>query len=156
MHTIQLLIELKFGSITSPIFKITFRQNPNCLTELYFHIAQKSRFSDSPINYRCPPIAVDSTMIQVADFLCLCCRLPVPPRKSRFFVICFRYETLAGVIGHSPTHIEIRRFICYNNPGKRGCFYGENLIPLPRQDFPEFRKVLVPLRKFAFQNDFYQ
>ena len=27
---------------------------------------------------------------------------------------------------------------------------------MPRQDFPEFRKVLVPLRKFAFQNYIYQ
>ena len=109
MHTIQLLIELKFGSITSPIFKISFPQIPNCLTELYFHIAQKSRFSDSPINYRCPPIAVNSTMIQVADFLCLCCWGFVPLLKSRFFVIYFRGVTLAGGIKCLPLTREVAK-----------------------------------------------
>ena len=41
-------------------------------------------------------------------------------------------------------------------------FFGEDRsnekdpVRLPWQDFPEFRKVLVPLRKFAFQNYIYQ
>lgn len=34
-------------------------------------------------------------MIQVADFLCLCCWVFVPLPKSRFFVIYFRGVTLA-------------------------------------------------------------
>ena len=34
-------------------------------------------------------------MIQVAEFLCLCCRLSVSLSKSRFFVIYYRCVTLA-------------------------------------------------------------
>ena len=42
------------------------------------------------------------------------------------------------------------------SPRKRGCLYDEDPIRLLWQDFPEFRKVLVPLRKFAFLNLIYQ
>ena len=34
--------------------------------------------------------------------------------------------------------------------------YDKSAFCMPREDFPEFLKTLVPLRKFAFQNDFYQ
>ena len=43
-----------------------------------------TRIKIYPINYLCPPIAVNSTMIQVADYLCLCCRVFVPPQKADF------------------------------------------------------------------------
>jgi hypothetical protein len=39
---------------------------------------------------------------------------------------------------------------------KRGFSYEKDIIRLPWQDFPEFLKTLVPLRKFAFQNYIYQ
>ena len=83
-----------------------------------------------------------------------------------FFGFWVHGETLAGRMGggtqgpalHSPIKhrrragVYSRRKICYNTPTKERASYGKGFVRLPWQDFPEFRKVLVPLRKIAFLN----
>ena len=75
------------------------------------------QYKNRPL-YRYPPIAVNSTMIQVAGFLCLWCRALVPLLKSRFFVIYFRGVTLADGIGWCPPLVAIPYFLCYNTPNE--------------------------------------
>jgi hypothetical protein len=74
------------------------RQIQVCLTKLYFHIAQKSRFSDSPINYRYPALSANAAKTEVAEFLCSYRRVFVPLLKSRFFGFYVNGVTLADGI----------------------------------------------------------
>ena len=52
----------------------------------------------------------------------------------------------------SSRHIAIRWTVWYNTVAKARKLYDEDTVCLPREDFPEFLKTLVPLRKFAFLN----
>ena len=108
-----------------------------------------------------------------------------PLLKSRFFVIYFRCETLAeakppsdegGVFCHrqKTEGLAIPQSALQTAPFTQGSlfcilpihallygakartFYGQDSFRLPWQDFPEFLKTLVPLRKIAFQNYIYQ
>ena len=63
--------------------------------------------------------------------------------------LTIRLETEGG---ETPPHKLKSAVVYYNIPTKTRAFYDQNSICLPWQDFPEFRKVLVPLRKFAFLN----
>ena len=88
--------------ILAPLKLIINRQIQVCLTELYSHPTQKSRF---PHKLPLPAHICKSSYNGGSGFLCSYRRVFVPLPKSRFFVIYFRGVTLADGIDCCPVRL---------------------------------------------------